>query len=239
MIAMQYSFTLPAQATPREVKTDQDRRCAADAKLWWSEMDSNQRFLSPYCLPRSQRLPYHQNSATVILAQETGARSPCAAPNAEPFRIAERPASIRSPPLVANAEFSPQPRENRMAAHVGGDDIAHREQVRPAVVVDDALGIASRSRGVVERNGVQLVDRDRALIALVTLGEERFVFDGADPFARTVVFRVVVVDDERADLGELQRQRHHTGKLAVDEERLRLAGVTATPKRGVRKAQAE
>ena len=22
---------------------------------------SNQRFLSPYCLPRSQRLPYHQN----------------------------------------------------------------------------------------------------------------------------------------------------------------------------------
>ena len=26
MIAMQYSFTLPAQATPREVKTDQDRR---------------------------------------------------------------------------------------------------------------------------------------------------------------------------------------------------------------------
>ena len=29
----------------------------------------------------------------------------------KPFRIAERPASIRSPPLVANAEFSPQPRE--------------------------------------------------------------------------------------------------------------------------------
>ena len=72
---------------------------------------SNQRFLSPYCLPRSQRLPYHQKSATVILAQETGARSPCAAPDAEPFRIAERPASIRSRSLVANAEFSPQPRE--------------------------------------------------------------------------------------------------------------------------------
>ena len=71
-------------------------------------MDSNQRFLSPYCLPRSQRPP---KSATVILAQEPGARSPCAAPDAEPFRSAERPASIRSPPLVANAEFSPQPRE--------------------------------------------------------------------------------------------------------------------------------
>ena len=63
-------------------------------------------------LPTAQsETPVPPKSATVILAQETGARSPCAAPDAEPFRIAERPASIRSPPLVANAEFSPQPRE--------------------------------------------------------------------------------------------------------------------------------
>ena len=62
-------------------------------------------------LPIAQsETPVPPNPATVILAQETGARSPCAAPDAEPFRIAERP-SIRSPPLVANAEFSPQPRE--------------------------------------------------------------------------------------------------------------------------------
>ena len=74
-------------------------------------MDSNQRYLSPYCLPRSQRTLVPPKSATVILAQETGARSRCVAPDAEPFRIAERPASIRLPPLVANAEFSPQPRE--------------------------------------------------------------------------------------------------------------------------------
>jgi hypothetical protein len=73
-------------------------------------MDSNQRYLSPYRLPRSQRLPYHQNRPE-NLAQELGTRSPCAAADAEPFRIAERPASIRSTPLVANAEFSPQPRE--------------------------------------------------------------------------------------------------------------------------------
>ena len=63
-------------------------------------------------LPTAQsETPVPPRSATVILAQETGARSPCAAPDAELFRIAERPASIRSPPLVANAEFSPQPRE--------------------------------------------------------------------------------------------------------------------------------
>ena len=55
-------------------------------------MDSNQRFLSPYC---QSETPVPPISATVILAQQTGARSPCAAPDAEPFRIAERPASHR------------------------------------------------------------------------------------------------------------------------------------------------
>ena len=70
------------------------------------------REVSLAVLPTAQsETPVPPKSATVILAQETGARSPCAAPDAEPFRIAERPASIRSPPLVANAEFSPQPRE--------------------------------------------------------------------------------------------------------------------------------
>ena len=59
-------------------------------------------------LPTAQsETPVPPKSATVILAQETGARSPCAAPDAEPL---QRPASIRSPPLVANAE-SPQPPE--------------------------------------------------------------------------------------------------------------------------------
>ena len=31
---------------------------------WRSEMDSNQRYLSPYCLARSQRRPYHRKSTS-------------------------------------------------------------------------------------------------------------------------------------------------------------------------------
>jgi hypothetical protein len=45
--------------------------CAGARKLrplartsWWSEMDSNQRYLSPYCLARSQRRPYHRKSTS-------------------------------------------------------------------------------------------------------------------------------------------------------------------------------
>ena len=36
----------------------QASKAAASVLAWAS---SDQRYLSPYCLPRSQRLPYHQN----------------------------------------------------------------------------------------------------------------------------------------------------------------------------------
>ena len=79
---------------------------------WVVERDGFEPEVPLAVLPTAQsETPVPPKSATVILAQETGARSPCAAPDAEPFRIAERPASIRSPSLVANAEISPRPRE--------------------------------------------------------------------------------------------------------------------------------
>ena len=134
---------------------------------------------------------------------------------------ADRPGEA---PAVA-MEHRQRPQIDRMAAHVGGDDVADREQVGAAVVVDDALGVAGRARGVVQRNGVPFVERGRALIALVALGDERLVFDRADPLARAVVFGIVVVDDQRPNLGELQRRANDAGKLAVDDQRLRLAVV--------------
>ena len=81
MIAMQYSFTLPAQATPREVKTDQDRRrCGRQTVV---ERDGFEPEVSLAVLPTAQsETPVPPKSATEILAQETGARSPCAAPKA-------------------------------------------------------------------------------------------------------------------------------------------------------------
>jgi hypothetical protein len=49
-------------------------------------------------LPTAQsETPVPPRSATEILAQETGARSPCAAPDAEPFRCREARASSAPP----------------------------------------------------------------------------------------------------------------------------------------------
>jgi aryl-alcohol dehydrogenase-like predicted oxidoreductase len=78
------------------------------------ERDGFEPEVSLAVLPTAQsETPVPPKSATVVLTQETGARSSCAAPDAEPFR--ERPVSIRSPPLVANAESSPQPRAAQIA----------------------------------------------------------------------------------------------------------------------------
>jgi hypothetical protein len=110
-------FELPASLSERVTEHSDDTNCRClepeDARAdflvgarWIRTRDMHRR--TAYHAARDSRTT---KSATVILAQETGARSPCAGPDAEPFRIAERPVSIRSPPLVTNAEFSPQPRE--------------------------------------------------------------------------------------------------------------------------------
>ena len=82
-----------------------------------------------------------------------------------------------------------------MAADVGGEDVAGGEQVGAAMVVDDALGIAGRARGVVERNRVPFVAGRRALVSLVALGDQRLVVEISQPLAGPVVFGIVVVDD--------------------------------------------
>ena len=84
-----------------------------------------------------------------------------------------------------------------MAADVGGEDIAGGEQVGAAVVVNDALGIAGRARGVIERNRIPFVAGRRAFVGLVALGDERLVIEAPQPLAGAVVFRIVVVDDQQ------------------------------------------
>ena len=141
---------------------------------------------------------------------------------------ADRPGKA---PAVA-MEHRQRPEIDRVARHVGGDDVAGREQVRAAMVVDDALGIAGGARGVVERNRVPFVVRRGALIGFVALGDERLIVESAEPSARTVVFRVVIVDDQRPGLGQLQGRADHARKFAVDNERLGLAMIEHEGDRG-------
>ena len=69
-------------------------------------------------------------------------------------------------------------------------------------------------------------------IGFVALGDQRLVVEAAEPLARAVVFRVVVVDDERAGLGALERRGDDGRKLTVDYDRLRLAVVEHERDRG-------
>src|SRR5271154_1100733 len=110
-----------------------------------------------------------------------------------------------------------------MAPDVGGDDIADREQIGAAMVVDDALGIAGRARGVVERDRVPFVARRRALVSLVALGDQGLVVEPAEPLARAFVLGVGVVDRQRAGAGVLQRRSDDGREFAIDNDRLCFA----------------
>ena len=122
-------------------------------------------------------------------------------------------------------EHRQRPEIDRVAADVGGEDVAGREQIGAAVVINDALGIAGGARGVVERNRVPFVARRRTLISLVALGDQRLVVEASQPLAGAVVFGVVVVDDQRPGLGPLQRRADDGGEFTVDDERLGLAVI--------------
>ena len=134
---------------------------------------------------------------------------------------ADRPGKA---PAVA-MEHRQRPKIDGMGSHVGGEDIPDGQKICAAMVVDDALGIAGRSRRVVERDSVPFVHGRRALVVLVALGEQVLVFERRNASAGAVVLGIVVVDDERARLGELQGLSHHTREFAVDDQRFRFAVV--------------
>ena len=78
-----------------------------------------------------------------------------------------------------------------------GHDVADRFQKCAAVVIDDALGVAGGARGVIERDRAALVGRRRPLEIRIASGDEFFIFDLAEPLARSRVKLVVEVDDKR------------------------------------------
>ena len=141
---------------------------------------------------------------------------------------ADRPGEA---PAVA-MEHRQRPEIDRMAADIGGEDVAGGEQVRAAMVVDDALGIAGCAGGVVERDRVPLVAGRRSLIGLVALRDQRLVVELSQPLAGAAIFGVVVVDDQRPDLGALQRLRDDGREFAVDDDRLGLPMIEHEGDRG-------
>ena len=94
------------------------------------------------------------------------------------------------------------------------------------MVVDDALRIAGRARGVVERDRVPFVVGHRPGEIRIAAGDEVFVVERADPLALRVgrvgrIVGIVIVDHQRLRLRQRQRLLDDAGEFAVDDQHLR------------------
>ena len=127
---------------------------------------------------------------------------------------ADRPGKA---PAVA-MEHRQRPEINRMLGHAAGDDIADREQRRAAVMIDHALRIAGGARSVIERDRVPFVVRHLPGISRVAFLQKLLVIEIAEFFAGAGIFRIVVIDHQRLDLGARQRLAHHAREFAVDDQ---------------------
>src|SRR5262249_27854614 len=105
----------------------------------------------------------------------------------------ERPGEA---PAVA-VEHRDGPEIDRVLAHAAGNDVADREEVGAAVVIDDPFGVAGGAGRVVERDRVPLIVGHLPGEIRIAVVDEVFVFDRANPFARPGIFRIVHVDDQR------------------------------------------
>ncbi len=104
-----------------------------------------------------------------------------------------------------------------------GEHVAHRVQMRAAVMVDHAFRIAGRARGVVERDRVPLVRRHGPGEVGIATGEEILVGDRAERGGRAE--RILDVDDV-GPLGRrhpIERRLHHGRELAVGDQHLGAA----------------
>jgi hypothetical protein len=125
----------------------------------------------------------------------------------------------REAPAVA-VEHRQRPEIDGMPAHAAGEHIGDREQIGAAVVVDDALGVAGGAGGVVEADRIPLVGRHLPGEIRIALREKRLVFQRSQALARTGIFGIVVIDDERLRLRERQGLLDHLGIFAVGDQHL-------------------
>ena len=100
-------------------------------------------------------------------------------------------------PAVA-VKHRQRPQIDRMLAHAAGDDVAEREQIGAAMMIDHALRIAGGAGGVVERDRVPFVVRHQPGEIRIAFAQKLFVFEAADPLAGAGEFRIVVIDDQAA-----------------------------------------
>ncbi len=133
----------------------------------------------------------------------------------------ERPGEA---PAIA-VEHGHGPQIGRVLRHPRRHHIPHGEQIRAAMVIDDALGIACRAAGVVQADRVPFVGGRLPGEVRVAGLQEGLIGDRADLLALGVGLGVLDADDERLCLAELQRGVDETAELPVGDHDLCLAMV--------------
>ncbi|GBD41461.1 hypothetical protein HRbin39_00843 [bacterium HR39] len=127
-------------------------------------------------------------------------------------------------PAVA-VEHRQRPQVDGKVRHLPHEDVADGVQIRPAVMVDDALGIAGGARGVVEGDGLPFVGREVRDELGIPLGQQLLVGDLAEPLVRAGEGFVHVVHHQDPAAEASQRLADHRRVFGVGDQHLRLAVV--------------
>ena len=108
----------------------------------------------------------------------------------------------RETPAIA-VEHRERPQIDRVGWHRPDHHVADGIEEGPAVMIDDALGVAGRARRVIQRTRVPFIRRPCPSIVRISAGDKVFVLNRADQFA-TDIGHIVYVDhaDIGAELGE-------------------------------------
>ncbi len=137
----------------------------------------------------------------------------------------------RKTPAVA-VKHRQRPQIHRMRRHRPYQYVRHGVRVGAAVRVNDTFWIAGRARRVVQRDCVPFVGGRSPRVISIAFGEKRFVVEDADPFAGTVVDRVIDIDDQQLAIDLRQCGLDRRRKLAIGDQDLRLAVVELKRDRG-------
>ena len=127
-------------------------------------------------------------------------------------------------PAVA-MEHRQCPQIDRMLRHGPGHGVADGADIGAAMRIDDALRIARRAAGVVQRDGVPLVVRLPPLVGRITARDKVVVGRLAQQRAGAVILRIVDIDHSYRAADLLQRAFHDRGVFPVGDEDLRFAVV--------------
>ncbi len=134
---------------------------------------------------------------------------------------ADRP---REAPAVA-VKHRQRPQIDRVLAHARRERVGVAHERRAAMVVHDALGVAGRAAGIIERDRVPFVLRHGPAIVRIAIGDEILIIEIAEALAFDAAFEVAIVDQERLHLGLLQRLLEDGAELGVADQHFRVGMV--------------